>query len=184
MSVRNKVLSFLGLIFLAALGYYLFSTPSSKDLVLIGTVDANQVIVSPQTPGRISKLLVDEGTQVKQGDLIATLDPSELEAQARAAAAMIDSLRSQVSATQATSVATKGSTASSVANAQARLESARAQLLEAEATLQRVESDSRRTIQLAEQGVASDQDRVQAESNLKAQQAVVASWQQQVSATQ
>src|SRR5438270_1608088 len=97
---------------------------------------------------------------------------------------MIDSLRSQVAATQATSTATKGSTTSSVANAQAQLESARAQLLQAEATLQRVESDSRRTIELAKQGVSSDQDRVQAEANLKAQQAVVTAAQQQVSAAQ
>jgi multidrug resistance efflux pump len=114
----------------------------------------------------------------------AVLDPAELEAQARAAAATIDSLRSQVSATESTSVATQGSTTSSVANAQARLESARAQLIQAEATLQRVESDSRRTIELAQQGVASDQERVQAESNLKAQQAVVTSLQQQVTAAQ
>ena len=120
----------------------------------------------------------------KQGDLIAILDPSELEAEARGAAAMIDSMRSQVSATEATSAATRGSTTSSVANSQAKLESARAQLAEAEATLQRVESDSRRTIELAQQGVASDQDRVQAEANLKAQQAVVVSLQQQVSAAQ
>jgi multidrug resistance efflux pump len=140
--------------------------------------------VSPQVQGRIAKLLVDEGTQVKQGDLIAVLDPSELEAQARAAAAMIDSLRSQVAATQATSVATKGSTTSSVANAQAQLESARAQLLQAEATLQRVESDSRRTVELAKQGVSSDQERVQAEANLKAQQASVTSLQQKVAAAQ
>jgi HlyD family secretion protein len=151
---------------------------------LIGVVDANQVIVSPQVQGRISKLLVDEGTVVKQGDLIAVLDPAELEAQARAAAATIDSLRSQVSATESTSVATQGATTSSVANAQARLESARAQLIQAEATLQRVESDSRRTIELAQRGVASDQERVQAESNLKAQQAVVTSLQQQVTAAQ
>jgi HlyD family secretion protein len=170
-----------GAIFVIALLYYWFSTPSNKDLVLIGTVDSNQVIVSPQTPGRIAKLLVDEGTQVKQGDLIAVLDPSELEAQARAAAAMIDSLRSQVAATRATEQATAGSTSSSVANAQAKLESTRAQLLQAEATLQRTESDSRRMIELAKQGVASDQDRVQAESNLTAQQAVVQSLQKQVS---
>src|SRR5437016_13966313 len=156
MNARNKFLIILAVIVTASAIYYLLSTPRSSDLDLIGTVDANQVIVSPQTPGRIAKLLVDEGTQVKQGDLIAVLDPSELEAQARAAAAMIDSLRSQVAATQATSVATKGSTTSSVANSQAQLESARAQLLEAEATLQRVESDSRRTIELARQGVSSD----------------------------
>lgn len=182
MNARNKFFIILGIIFLASLAFYLFSTPRGSDLDLIGTVDANQVIVSPQTEGRISKLLVDEGTPVKQGDLIATIDPAELEARARAAAATIDSLRSQVSATEATSVATQGSTTSSVANAQARLESTRAQLLQAEATLQRVESDSRRTVALAQQGVASDQDRVQAESNLSAQQAVVTSLQQQVTA--
>jgi HlyD family secretion protein len=183
-NARKKVLILLGILLGISLGYYLLSTPRGSDLDLIGTVDANQVIVSPQVKGRIAKLLVDEGTRVKQGDLIASLDPSELEAQARAAAATIDSLRSQVSATQATSVATQGSTTSSVANAQARLESARAQLLQAEATLQRVESDSRRAIELAQQGVASDQERVQAESNLKAQQAVVISLQQQVTAAQ
>ena len=184
MNARNKFFIILGVIFAIALGYYLFSTPRGSDLDLIGVVDANQVIVSPQVAGRISKLLVDEGAAVKQGDLIAVLDPSELEAQARAAAAMIDSLRSQVSATEATSVATQGSTTSNVANAQARLESARAQLVEAEATLQRVESDSRRIVELAKEGVASDQERVQAEANLKAQQAVVTSWQQQVTAAQ
>jgi len=184
MNARNKFFIILGVILAIALGYYLFSTPRGSDLDLVGIVDANQIIISPQVAGRISKLLVDEGTAVKQGDLIALLDPSVLEAQARAAAATIDSLRSQVSATEATSVAMQGSTTSSVANAQARLESARAQSLETEATLQRVESDSRRTIELAQQGVASDQERVQAQANLKAQQAVVSSLQQQVTAAQ
>ena len=184
MSARVKFFVILGIIFAASLAYYLLSTPRGSDLDLVGVVDANQIIISPQTAGRISKLLVDEGTAVKRGDLLATLDPSELEAQARAAAAMIDSLRSQVSATEATREATQGSTTSTVANAQARLESARAQLVEAEATLQRVESDSRREIELARQGVASEQERVQAESSLKAQQAVVASLEQQVTAAQ
>jgi HlyD family secretion protein len=183
-NARNKFFIILGVIFTGALLFYLFSTPRGSDLDLIGTVDTNQVIVSPQTAGRIQKLLVDEGTQVKQGDLIAVLDPSELEAQARGAAATIDSLRSQVSATEATSAATSGSTTSSVANAQAKLASTRAQLAEAEATLQRVESDSRRTIELAQQGVASDQDRVQAEANLKAQRAVVTSLRQLVTAAE
>ena len=184
MNARNKFLIILSVIFAVAFGYYLFSTPRSKDLVLIGTVDSNQVIVSPQIQGRIQKLLVDEGTQVKQGDLIAVLDPSELEAQARAAAAMISSLQSKVSETRATEQATKGTTSSSVANAEAGLSATRAQLLQAEATLQRVQSDSRRVVELAKQGVASEQESVQAESNLKAQQAVVQSLRDQVNASQ
>ena len=184
MSVRNRFMIILGVIFGGTLTYYYFSTPSNRDLVLVGTVDSNQVVVSPQVQGRIQKLLVDEGTQVKQGDLIASLDPSELEAEERAAAATIDSLKYKVAETQSTLEATQGSTSSSVENAQARLASARAQLLQAEATLERTDSDSRRTIELAKQGVASDQERVQAETNLAAQKALVQSLQQQVSAAQ
>jgi HlyD family secretion protein len=183
-SVRNKFLIILGVIFSISLTYYLLSTPRSNDLILIGTVDSNQVIVSPQIEGRLAKLLVDEGTQVKQGDLIAALDPSELEAQERAAAATIDSLKSKVAETQSTLQATQGSTSSSVVNAQARLQSARAQLLQAEATLERTESDSRRMIELAKQGVASDQERVQAETSLAAQKALVQSLKEQVSAAE
>src|SRR5947209_16701458 len=93
-NARNKFLIVLGVVFAISLTYYLLSTPRGSDLDLTGTVDANQVIVSPQVQGRILKLLVEEGTKVKQGDLIASLDPSELEAQSRAAAATIDSFRS------------------------------------------------------------------------------------------
>ena len=89
MNPRNRFFILLSVIFVIALGYYFFSTPSTKDLVLIGTVDSNQVIVSPQTQGRLQKLLVDEGTPVKAGDLIALIDPAELQAQEAAAAATI-----------------------------------------------------------------------------------------------
>jgi len=184
MSVQKKFAIILGVILAITLTYYFVSTPNTRDLVLIGTVDSNQVIVSPQIEGRIQKLLVEEGTPVKEGDLIAVLDPAELEAEERAAAATIDSLRYKVAETQSTLEATQGMTSSSVQNAQARLASMRAQLLQAEATLERTQSDSRRTIELANQGVASDQDRVQAETNLAAQKAVVQSLQQQVSAAQ
>ncbi|HYL14517.1 MAG TPA: efflux RND transporter periplasmic adaptor subunit [Terriglobales bacterium] len=184
MSARGRVFILLGLVALISLGYYWFSTDHSRDLVLIGTIDSNQVMVSPQMQGRIQKLLVDEGTQVKAGDLIAILDPSELEAQERAAAATIASLRYKVAETQYTQQSTKGSTSSDVVNAQARLQSARAQLAQAEATLQRVESDSRRSIELAKAGVASEQERVQAEANLKAQQASVQALKDQVNAAQ
>src|SRR5579863_8280974 len=184
MNARNRLFVIIGIIFLIALGYYYISTRSNRDLVLVGTVDSNQIIVSPQIQGRIQRLLVDEGTQVKQGDLIAILDPSELEAEERAAAATIDSMKYKVAETRSTSVAMQGSTSSTVSNAEAKLASVRAQLLQAEATLERTESDSRRTIELAKAGVDSDQDRVQAETNLAAQKALVQSLQQQVSAAQ
>jgi len=47
-----------------------------------------------------------------------------------------------------------------------------------------VESDSRRIIGLAQAGVASEMEKVQAEQNLKAQQASVQALKDQVHATQ
>jgi HlyD family secretion protein len=171
MSARNRFFILLGIIFVIAAGYYFFSTDHTRDLVLIGTVDSNPVIVSAQVEGRIERLLVDEGTPVKAGELIATLDPSELQAEAAAATANIASLQHKVSEMEHTEKSTTGSTSSDVANARAKLSSAQAQLLQAQAALDRTESDSRRAIELAKAGVASDQERVQAETNLQAAQA-------------
>ena len=184
MSARNKFSILLGVIFVIAAAYYYFSTDHSKDLVLIGTVDSNQVIVSAQVEGRIQRLLVDEGTPVKAGDLIAVLDPSELQTQEAAASANITSLQNKVAEMEHTERSTSGSTSSDVANARAKLDSAKAQLLQAKATLDRTESDSRRMIELAKAGVQSDQDRVQAETNLQAAQATVQAQQELVKAAQ
>lgn len=184
MSARNRFFILLGIIFVIAATYYFFSTDHSRDLVLIGTIDSNQVIVSAQVEGRIQKLLVDEGTPVKSGDLIAVLDPSELQAQQAAAAANIASLQHKVAEMQHTERSTSGSTSSDVANAQAKLSSAKAQLEQAKASLARIASDSRRTIELAKAGIASDQERVQAETNLQAAQATVQAQQDLVSAAE
>jgi multidrug resistance efflux pump len=184
MSARNRFFILLGIILVIASIYYGFSADDSKDLVLIGTVDSNQVIVSAQVEGRIQKLLVDEGTPVKAGDLIAVLDPSELQTQEAAAAATIASMQHKVAEMQHTEESTSGSTSSDVANAQAKLLSTKAQLLQAKATLDRTASDSRRAIELAKAGVASDQERVQAETNLQAAQAAVQAQQDLVKAVE
>jgi HlyD family secretion protein len=180
LSGRNKFLILLAVVVLAAVGYYFVSVDRSSDLVLVGTVDANQVIVSSQIQGRLQKLPVDEGTQVQQGDLIAVLDPVELEAEKRAAEATLASLQSQVSASLSTERVTRGSTSSDVANAQARLRSARSSLAEAQANLALAQLDTDRTVKLAAQGVASAQDRDRAEAALTAQQAHVQALQDQV----
>ena len=69
----RKFATFLLVIFtIAAVAYY-FTTPHGTDMPLIGVVDGNEVIVSPQMTGRIVTLNVDEGSTVKKGDLIAVL---------------------------------------------------------------------------------------------------------------
>jgi multidrug resistance efflux pump len=164
--------------------YYFLTTDREKGLVLVGTVDANQVMVSSKIQGRIEKLLVDEGTPVKEGDLIAVLDSAELEAQKRAAESAIASLRSQVTGTRATEMVTRGSTASDVQTAQARAQSVRSQLQASQADLERQEADTQRMVTLAEQGVASQQDRDRAVAALKSSRAQVQSLTDQVRAAE
>jgi multidrug efflux pump subunit AcrA (membrane-fusion protein) len=52
---------------------------ASGALVLTGIVTTNDVVVSPQIAGRIEQLNVNEGDEVKAGQMIAVLDSGELE---------------------------------------------------------------------------------------------------------
>ncbi|MFL6387297.1 MAG: HlyD family secretion protein [Terriglobales bacterium] len=184
MSTRNRFFAFLGLLLVIAAIYYFFSADHSSDLVLIGTVDANQVVVSPKIGGRIERLAIDEGTEVKAGDTVAVLDSQELTADRQAAEAVLASLRHQVSQTRATEEQTAGETSSGVVNAEARLRAAQATLLQAQADLQRIQGDTRRSVALAQQGIASQQQADQAEAQLKAQQALVRAAEDQSRAAQ
>ena len=177
MNYRNKFAILLGVLAVLAGIYYFATANRSSDLSLIGTVDSNQVIVSAKIPGRIERLLVEEGSVVKQGDLIAELDRAELDAQARAAAAQVVGLGSRVSSSQATAAQASGETASDVA-------SARALVVQAQADLEREQLDNTRMVKLAEEGVASQQDRDRSNAALKAAQARVKSLQDQVRAAQ
>ncbi|HME57069.1 MAG TPA: efflux RND transporter periplasmic adaptor subunit [Terracidiphilus sp.] len=89
MNSRNRFILILTVIIFGAIDllmltsvliWYLFTVRPSADLQLIGTVDANEVVVSSMTSGRIQKLLVDEGQIVKAGQLIAEIKSDELDA--------------------------------------------------------------------------------------------------------
>ena len=182
MSQRNRFFAFLGVLLLIAIGYYFYSTDRTSDLVLVGTVDANQVVVGPKIMGRIERLAVDEGDAVKAGETIAVLDQQELTADRQAAEALLVSLRHQVQQSKASEKDTAGETSSGVVNAQARLRAAQATLAQGQADLSRIESDTRRTVALAKDGVMSEQQSDQAVQQLKAQQALVRSEEDSVRA--
>ncbi len=180
MNPKYRVFAMLGVVFLLSLGFYLFSTRGTSDVVLIGTVDANQVIVSSKVAGRIEHLLVDEGQSVKQGELIAQIDNQDLVAERDSARATLDGLRSQVRQTSQTYASTNGETDAQVRNAAAALLAAKASLEESEANERQQELDTRRIVLLHEQGVASRQDRDRAEQTLAANQARVRANREQV----
>jgi multidrug resistance efflux pump len=184
MNPRYRVFALLGVCFLLSLGFYFYSTRGTSDDVLIGTVDANQVIVSSKVAGRIERLLVDEGEHVNQGAVIARIDDADLIAERDSAKATMESLRHQVRQSGESYASTHGETDSQVLNAEASLAAAKASLAESEANERQQELDAHRTVALAEQGVASQQDRDRAVETLKADQARVEANRKQVEAAQ
>src|SRR5438270_11595511 len=101
----------LGIILLGSAIYYFATTDRSTDYVLVGTVDAYQVVVSPKILGRIEKLNVDDGTQVHAGDVIAVLDTEELRAEQQALQASLTGANQRVHETAATLRLSKAKTA-------------------------------------------------------------------------
>jgi HlyD family secretion protein len=178
----KKTFVIIGAVFVIALVFYLFSTTWGKDMPLTGIVDGNEVIVSPQMTGRIVLLTVDEGSNVKKGDLIAELDPKELESGLAAANANVASLVAQVGEANHNYSMTDDQTGASVKQAVAVLTSTRAQLDQARANLWRDQTDHDRMQKLFDSGVESAQDRDHAQATLNASLANVKSLEDSVNA--
>jgi multidrug resistance efflux pump len=182
MNAKYRVFVLLGIVFLLSLGFYFYSMRGTSDVVLIGTVDANQVIVSSKVAGRIERLTVDEGQSVKQGELIAQIDSGDLAAERDSARATLAGLRMQVRQTGESYASTHGETDAQVKNASASLAAAEASLQESEANARQQELDTKRMVALADDGVASQQDRDRAVQTLAANQARVRANREQVRA--
>jgi HlyD family secretion protein len=176
----KKFLGLLGVLFLIALAVYLLTTPRGNAYRLIGVVDGNDVVVSPQITDRMIKLTVDEGSEVTKGALIAELDPAMLKAQLDAQVAAIDSLRAQVAQAEANLVLVDGQTKAALQVAQASYTSSQAQLQQAEATNELNGANQKRAASLFSSGVISAQDRDTAVATSKASDASVRSLADQV----
>ena len=127
----KKFLRVLAVLFAIALTVYLLTTPHGSDIPLTGIVDGNEVIVSPQIIGRIVNLTVDEGSSVKKGDLIAELDPQELQADLAASRANVTSLEAQLTSANRNYALTNDQTDAALQGAGARVTSSAAQIQQA-----------------------------------------------------
>jgi len=184
MNARNRIFLILGLLFVIGLCFYLFSTKQSSDLQLIGTVDANEVVVSSRIPGRIETLTVDEGDDVKAGQLIATIQSDDLAAARQAAEAAASSQKYKLLGAADTERQTQGGTTNQVMNAEAQVRMARAALLQAQAQYEHQKADTTRTMALAKQGIMSQQSSDEQETSLEAAKAAVDSARDNVAAAE
>jgi multidrug resistance efflux pump len=153
----------IGLI-VAGLIYWLATllAPGLPDNVIpaSGTIEAEETLVAAEVAGRVATLLVDEGSAVKAGDVVATLDGTLLKAQSKQSAAALDTARANLAVVKA------GSRPEELRAGQAAVAQAVAARDAAELALKNVTrmrddpQDLKARINAAETGVAAAQARL------------------------
>jgi multidrug resistance efflux pump len=183
-NARNRVFLILALLTVGSLIWYLVTVRPSTDLQLIGTVDANEVVVSAKIPGRIQTLTVDEGQDVKAGQLIAMIESDDLQAARKAAEATAASQKWKLGETVETELQDRGETGNAAVNAEAQVRAAQASLAQAEANYDHQKADTSRTVALAKQGIMSEQASDEAATSLQAAKAAVDTARENVAAAE
>src|SRR6478752_4487266 len=87
MTKRKRNFIFGAGVLVLAIGVGAFVRSRPHDLLLIGVVDANEIIVTPTVQARLDSLWIEEGSEVKAGQPIATLLHGEPARPARAGVA-------------------------------------------------------------------------------------------------
>jgi len=168
--MQKKVLMLSAAVAVGALGvwgYQVYSDhyPSTEDAY----VDANVVRVAPRVSGRIDSLAVHDQQQVKQGDLLFSIDPQPLRFALQQAQAQLELAKRQVSQAQAT-----------VTSAQAEVHNREVLLENARAKLKRAKRLARKDYVSAENVTDAEADFKSAEASLQVANAKLEEAQRQM----
>jgi multidrug resistance efflux pump len=181
---RNRVFLILGILTLGSLIFYLLTVPGSSELQVIGTVDANEVVVSSKIPGRIETLTVVEGQKVQPGELIAVIESRDLQAALQAAQATAASDQWKLSEAEETVRQNHGETSNAAAASEAQVRAAQATLAQAQAQYRHQEADTSRNVELARLGIVSQQIRDEQVADLQQDKAAIDAARESLSAAQ
>src|SRR5215510_8146441 len=163
------------LLLLAAAGGagYTYVNRRPATLTLTGIVTTNDVVISPQVAGQIARLQVNEGDTVKAGQLIAVINPEELQADTAYYSHNVAGLSSQVQESEAALRFQERQTADQIRQAESTLASIDAQVESAAAELEQARITFTRTQDLSRAGVVSPQELDQARAAVAAAQGKV-----------
>ncbi len=110
--------------------YVFFQNRTNGDAIISvsGNIEATTVDVSFKIPGKIDRILVEEGDLLKEGQLIATLEHKDLLAQKARAEATLESAQSRIPALLKNIEFQDQATQQEISQAQAAMEAARSRL--------------------------------------------------------
>ena len=122
---RSRLIVAAVVVVAAVAGYYGLSARASSNSTALkasGTIEATSVNVSPELPGKVEAVLVEEGQSVQQGQVLFRLDGTLLSAQRQAASASLSVAQTAAQTAQAAyaSAQAQYSMAENAARAQAR----------------------------------------------------------------
>ena len=136
-AARNKVYVLLTIIGFVIALFWIFTedvNPSTED----AQVDGHSIVIAPRVPGYVQKMLIDDNTHVRQGELMIQLDPADYQAKVDEARAALKVAEARAAALKITVPFTIGTTSSATVAASAQVEAERSELASAEATYQRL----------------------------------------------
>ncbi len=129
--MRRRILLLLLVAGLAAGGWYYWRSQNNNNgnrIFLSGNLELTQVDISFKIAGRLVERTVDEGAWVKKGQLIARLDPTQLQQQTMRDKAAVLSAESNLRQLETSIALQKATLESDIAARQAELSQASAQL--------------------------------------------------------
>jgi len=171
------------LLVLVAGGIYLYRVLNRpQGLMLTGIATTNEVNVSPLIQGRVDRLLVREGDAVKAGQLLAVMDPLELQADRSFYLHTEQGAAAQVEQDEAALQYQEAMTRDQISQAEAALGAIQAQVKEAAAELDLNRINYERAQNLFKRQVYSAQALDQARTTYDASRAHLESLQKQVDA--
>jgi HlyD family secretion protein len=180
--MRRRLVILIVLAAVAGGGTYFYLHRSPPALVLTGIVTTDDVVVSPQIAGQIAQLLVKEGESVKRDQLVAVINPEELQADTAYYSHNVAGLSSQVAESEAALRLQERQTTDQIQQAESTLASINAQTESAAADLGQARTTFTRTQDLSKGGVVSAQELDTARSALASAQGKVDALKKQADA--
>jgi multidrug resistance efflux pump len=180
--MQRRVRLVILVVLVAAGGYYWYRTSRPVPLVLTGIVTTNDVVVSPQIAGRIEQLNVNEGDEVKAGQMIAVLDSGELEQEQAYYSAGAATAVSQVAESAAALRYQERQVTDQIRQAEANLAATEAQQMAAHAELENARVTLERAERMSKEGVVAQQELDQARTAQQVAQSKIDSLAKQIEA--
>jgi len=142
---------FVAALILIGLAWYVFTGRVTTD---DAQVDCHITAVAPQVPGYVVNLLINDNTQVKEGDVLVQIDPRTYQAEVEQAKANLDFAEAQANSAKIQIGLTRETTTNSTNGASAQKDSDAADYVSSQAQL---EQSATANLQLAEANVAAKQ---------------------------